>query len=212
MRFEVLGPVRLRRDAGVSVPVSALRRRLLSVLLVRANRTVTTDVLAEVLWGETQPARPDKSLQVHVHRLRRVLDRPDRLVGVPSGYQLEVGPDELDVAVFGRLQGEARHARGAGDSDVAAAALREALALWNGAPYADVDDGLVVGPEARRLAEARLIAAEELYEVELARGRAREVVPELTELVAEFPLRERFTAQLMLALHRSGRQARALTA
>src|SRR5690606_16624807 len=60
--------------------------------------------------------------------------------------------------------------------------------------------------------EARMIAREELYDAGLARGRAREIVPELTELVAAFPLREKLTGQLMLALHRSGRQTRALTA
>ncbi|HEY9411905.1 MAG TPA: BTAD domain-containing putative transcriptional regulator [Jiangellaceae bacterium] len=212
MRFEVLGPVRATDGARVLGPVSDLRRRLLAVLLVRANRAVSTDLLADVLWGEDLPEWPDKSLQVHVYRLRQVFDRPDRLVGVPGGYQLVVGPGELDAAEFAGLHDDARRARADGDLDGAVAAWRAALGLWRGAPYADVDDGVVVGPEARRLAEARLIAAEELYEVELGRGRAREVVPELTELVAEFPLRERFAGQLMVALYRSGRQARALTA
>lgn len=212
MRFEVLGPVRAVYEPRPIAAVSALRRRLLAVLLVRANRAVGADVLAEVLWGDALPERPDKSLQVHVYRLRQVLDRSDRLVGVPGGYLLEVAPDELDATEFARLLAGARRARESDDLDSAVASLREGLALWRGAPYADVDDGVVVGPEARRLAEVRLIAREELYEAELARGRAREVVPELSELVATYPLRERFVAQLMLALYRSGRQARAIAA
>ncbi|PSK91707.1 DNA-binding SARP family transcriptional activator [Haloactinopolyspora alba] len=211
MRFEVLGPVRAVDGSGVVGPVSKLRRRLLAALLTRANRTVGTEVLAEVLWGDDLPERPGKSLQVHVHRLRRVLDRPDRLVGVPDGYLLEIGAGELDAAEFRTLHADARPAREADDLDTVTATLRTALALWRGAPYADVDDPVVVAADARRLAEARLIAGEELYEAELARGRAREIVPELTELAAEYPLRERLIGQLMLALYRSGRQARALT-
>ena len=212
MRFEVLGPVRVIEDGRAVGLISPLRRRILAVLLARANRAVSADLLGEVLWGEAQPERPDKSLQVHVHRLRQVLDRPERLARVPGGYLLAVRPGELDAADFERLHAEARDARLGDDLDAAAALFRDALACWKGSPFADVDDGVVVGPEARQLAEARLIVHEELYEVEFTRGRVREIVPELTELVAGFPLRERFTAQLMLALYRSGRQARALTA
>lgn len=212
VRFEVLGPVRAVDDAGEHPPVSPLRRRLLAVLLARANHPVSADVLADVLWGEDQPEHPGKSLQVHVHRLRPVLDRPDRLAAVAGGYLLQVGPGELDAADFAAAQADARRFRESGDLGTTVDTLRAALTLWRGAPYADVDDAQIVGPQARRLAEARLLAYEELGEAELARGRAREVVPELTDLVARFPLRERFVAQLMLALYRSGRRTRALTA
>ena len=212
MRFEVLGPIQAMDGSHPVGPVSAMRRRLLAVLLVRANRAVSTDLLAEVLWGDDLPERPAKSLHIHVHRLRQVLDRPDRLAATPGGYLLHIAPGELDSDEFHDLVGQARRARESGDLDGATAFLRAALDLWRGPPYSDVDDGLVVETEARRLAELRMIAREELYETELARGHARTIVPELAEMVAEYPLRERFVGQFMLALYRSGRQARALTA
>src|SRR5207248_1825954 len=49
-------------------------------------------------------------------------------------------------------------------------------------------------------------------EADLALGRAAKLVGEIEALVAEHPLRERFRAQLILALYRSGRQAEALAA
>lgn len=212
MRFEVLGPVRVLDGSRPVGPVSAMRRRLLAVLLARANRAVSTDLLAEVLWGPDLPERPGKSLHIHVHRLRHVLDRPERLAATPGGYLLHVEPGELDSDEFDDLVAQARRAREAHDLDAATAILRAALDLWRGSPYFDVDDGVVVDVEARRLGELRMIAREELYEAELARGSAREIVPELAEMVAEYPLRERFVGQFMLALYRSGRQARAVTA
>ncbi|MEU4391663.1 BTAD domain-containing putative transcriptional regulator [Kribbella sp. NPDC023855] len=209
MRFEVLGPVRVVRDGQVVGPISELRRKLLAVLLVRAGRPVPTEVLAEALWGASAPQRPGNSMQVHVHRLRQVLDSPDRLISISGGYQLCVQPDEVDAEVFDRLHDEGRRTAESGDLDGAVALLREALELWRGAAYADIDETEVVAPAAQRLAETRLTAYEELFEAELARGRAREIVPELTELVAEYPLRERLIGQQMLALYRSGRRTRA---
>ncbi|MEU4607372.1 BTAD domain-containing putative transcriptional regulator [Kribbella sp. NPDC023972] len=209
MRFEVLGPVRVVQNGQVLGPISELRRRLLAVLLVRAGRPVPTEVLADALWGTAAPQRPGNSMQVHVYRLRQILDSPDRLLSVPGGYLLNVGPDELDADIFSRLHDEARRTAQSGDLDQAVSRFREALGFWRDAPYADIDEAEVVAPEAKRLAEARLVAYEELFEAELARGRAREIVPELAELVAEYPLRERFIGQQMLALYRSGRRTRA---
>ncbi|GAA1696618.1 BTAD domain-containing putative transcriptional regulator [Kribbella yunnanensis] len=209
MRFEVLGTVQAIVDAQVVAPISELRRRLLAVLLVRANRAVPVETLAEALWGDEPPNSPSNSLQVHVHRLRQVLDRPERLRGVPGGYLLEVGPDEFDAVEFTDRHTAARNAVAAGELERAVPRFRSALALWRGTPYGDVTEPRVVAAEANRLAEARLIAYEELYDAELALSRAREIVPELTELVASYPLRERIVGQLMLALYRSGRQSRA---
>jgi DNA-binding SARP family transcriptional activator len=209
VRFDVLGTVQVVNDGQVVGPISDLRRRLLAVLLVRANRSVTIDTLVDVLWGTDAPQRPANSLQVHVYRLRQVLDRPERLRGVSGGYQLDVAPDELDAFVFADLHSTARNAVQDGDLESAVAGFREALTLWRGTPYADVDEANLVAPEARRLAEARMVAYEELYDAELELGRAREIVPELTELVAAYPLRERIIGQLMMALYRSGRQSRA---
>jgi DNA-binding SARP family transcriptional activator len=48
-------------------------------------------------------------------------------------------------------------------------------------------------------------------DAELALGRHAEVVAELTRLVTAHPLREGLHAQLMLALHRAGRRAEALS-
>lgn len=208
MRFNVLGTVQVISDGQVR-PISELRRRLLAVLLVNANRPVSVETLVGALWETGVPQRPANSLQVHVHRLRQVLDRPERLRGVSGGYQLDVGPDELDAFGFAALHSSARNAVAAGDLERAVAYFRESLGLWRGAPYGDVAETQPVVPEANRLAETRLIASEELYDAELELGRAREIVPELTELVAAYPLRERIIGHLMLALYRSGRQSRA---
>ncbi|WP_406691322.1 BTAD domain-containing putative transcriptional regulator [Saccharopolyspora sp. ID03-671] len=195
-------------DGDSTAPLTgALRRHLLAVLLARANEPVPVTVLLEALWGEPgeQGAR---RLQVHVHRLRRELDEPDRLTHGPAGYCLRVEPGELDAAVFRALLDEAT---GEADPARAAATLRHALGLWRGRPYQEIDLPEVAA-EVERLGEQRLLAVEELYAAELRAGRHEAVAGELLETVHHHPLRERLHGLLMLALYRSGRQAEALSA
>src|SRR5262249_55719693 len=92
------------------------------------------------------------------------------------------------------------------------AVLRDALGLWRGAAYADFQDTWFGATEAVRLEEMRLAAMEARIDADLALGRQAEVTAELEALVRECPLRERFWAQLMVALYRSGRQSDALLA
>ena len=98
------------------------------------------------------------------------------------------------------------------DPAAAAAALREALGLWQGDPLADLAYEGFAQPEIRRLEEARRSAFEARVDADLALGRHAEIVPELEAALAAEPLRERLHAQLMLALYRSGRQSDALEA
>lgn len=98
------------------------------------------------------------------------------------------------------------------EPNAAASMLREALAMWRGHPYADVDGRTVFEPEITRLGELRLSALGARIDADLAVGRHRELVGELEALTVEHPLRERLRAQQMLALYRSGRQTEALRA
>jgi hypothetical protein len=60
------------------------------------------------------------------------------------------------------------------------------------------------------LDELRLAETEARIDAMLATGHHAELIPELEELVADQPFRERLRAQHMLALYRSGRQVDAL--
>ena len=205
-----------RASAPQGAAVRAIRspkaRALLAALLLEAGRVVSVDSLKDALWGADPPASAHASLHNHVTRLRRLLDDPDRLRAVPPGYLLRVEPDELDVHVFERHVAAARGAHAAEDW---ARVVREAtagLALWRGTPLSGLPSDLGGYAFVQRLAEARLLLLEWRYDAELAVGGARlgELVPELAELAAEYPLREAYHRQLMLALHRTGRRAEAL--
>ena len=173
------------------------QRALLGMLLLRANEVIAQDVLVDALWGESPPPTALTALHGYVSRLRRLLD-DDRLQTRPPGYALRVDHDELDLHRFERLLGQERY--------------DEALALWRGPPLSDLAFESFAQGEIARLEELRLTALERRFERELGDGRHADLVGRLAAALREHPLRERLTAQLMLALYRAGRQADALAA
>ncbi|MEU5042871.1 AfsR/SARP family transcriptional regulator [Streptomyces griseorubiginosus] len=221
LRFGLLGPPILydghdaqggHGGAGVRVVGSRKQRILLAALLLEAGRVVSTKSLKEALWGSTPPASAKASLHNHVSRLRRLLDDPERLQAVAPGYLLRVASGELDVQVFESHAARARGAHAHGDWTETLHACAAALALWRGAPLSGVPSEIAGYTLVQRLEEARLLLLEWRYDAELALAPSRPdaLVPELSALAAEHPLRESYHRQLMLALHRTGRQAEAL--
>jgi WD40 repeat protein/DNA-binding SARP family transcriptional activator len=212
LHFRVLGPLEASRD-GEPIRLRGDRQRaLLALLVLHANQLVSMEQLVDQLFGGAPYAGATNAVYAAISRLRRTLeDDGDAVVSTrPGGYVLEVDPEQLDAAVFERRLDEGRELLAAGEPRLAAARLRDALALWRGAPLADLAVLEFVQPEVRRLEELRLLALMERIDADLALGRDAELIPELEGLVAEDPLRERLRAQLMLALYRSGRQAEAL--
>jgi predicted ATPase/DNA-binding SARP family transcriptional activator len=212
MEFRILGGLELLEGGRQLALGSPQQRALLATLLVNRGRTVSVDELIEELWPEHAPASAGHAVEVYVSRLRKVLhsDGATRLGTKGHGYALRVERDEMDVDQFEQLFERGRTALAEGRSEDAAAALRRALALWRGEPLAELPWGPQLRAEAGRLEGLRLSALEERIEADLARGRHASLIPELEALVAAEPLRERFRAQLMLALYRDARQADAL--
>lgn len=183
-------------------------RALLAALLLEPGRVVPVETLKDALWGGAPPASAQASLHNHVARLRRRLDDPARLRAVPPGYLLRVGPGELDVHVFQAHVERARAAHANQDWRRVLGECASAFALWRGTPPPET----VGYAFTQRLTEAHRLLLEWRYDAELHIGgpRLAALVPELTALAAEHPLRESYHRQLMLALHRTGRRAESL--
>jgi DNA-binding SARP family transcriptional activator/streptogramin lyase len=209
----VLGPLEVRSE-GTPLPLGGPKQRaLLALLLLHANEVVSRDRLVEGVWGDSPPSTIGAVLNVYLSKLRKLLaaNGPDTaLVTEPHGYMLRIEPDQLDLYRFEQLAREGREALAAENTEQGAARLEQALALWRGPPLADLAYAPFAASKIGRLDELRLSALEDRIEADLTRGRHFELVPELTALVAEYPLCERFRVQLMVGLYRTGRQSEAL--
>ncbi|MCW3815417.1 winged helix-turn-helix domain-containing protein [Micromonospora sp. DR5-3] len=207
MRISLLGPLELRADSGAPLPLGGARlRRLLILLALEPGRTVTVGRLAEAVWPHAPPTA--NALQALVSRLRR--SAPGLPVEArPGGYRLALTRDEVDLHRFEDAV-RAGCAILAEDPADGCRRLTEALALWRGPALADVADADFARAPVARLTELRLAATEDLLEAWLAGEPPDALLPQLREMAAAHPLRERPTALLIRALHRAGRSAEAL--
>lgn len=211
MQFGVLGPLEVLDDDGGTIDVGGTQpRTVLAALLVAEGHGVTVDGLLDAIWGDDPPASAAGTLQSYVSRLRRHLGDAAPLRWEPPGYRLDVDPGSVDFRRFEALVEEGRGLLSQGRAADARPLLVEALSLWRGAPLGEfADHDFAAGPRAR-LEELRLVALEDRLAADLALGRHAAVIGELTQIVADHPLREGPRAHLALALYRSGRQGDAL--
>ncbi len=206
----LLGPLVVNGDGGgEAVSLGPRDRVVLAALAVRPGEVVSSEQLADALWGERPPASWNKVVPGCVMRLRRVLGAA-AIETTPHGYRLVVPVDEIDAQRFERLVRRGGELLTLGEPERAAHVLGEALALWRGRALIELTEWEPGRTEATRLDGLRLDAEEARVDACLKSGRHREVLGEAQSRVAEAPLRERRWALLALAQYLAGRQGEAL--
>ncbi|MFD7033211.1 BTAD domain-containing putative transcriptional regulator [Streptomyces sp. NPDC098789] len=231
MKFRVLGPLSAEVNGGSIVPTARKPRQILTLLALYPGRVMPVPTLMEEIWGTDLPQSALTTLQTYILQLRRRLGtamgpggpgaEPGGLDGAGGGakdilatrhggYLLQIPPECLDVFEYETLVAGGHASFEAGDDEGAAAQLRKALALWQGPALVDVRVGPILEIEVMRLEESRLVTMERRIDVDLRLGRHGELLAELAEMIARHPQHEGLHSQAMVALYRSGRQARAL--
>ncbi|MFF0147706.1 putative ATPase [Amycolatopsis sulphurea] len=215
--IQLLGPVRAwRGDQRVDLG-SAHRRTVFAVLALANGRSVSREELIDAVWGDAPPASAQGSIYTYISGLRRVLE-PDRakgtgsrlLASVGSGYTLRIDPANVDVHRFESLREQAQRLFAEGRPSAAREQLDEALGLWRGTPLEGLP-GPYAASHRARLEELQLSTVERRAEVSLDSGEHAGLVPGLSALATEHPLREPLHGVLMRALHLAGRRDEALS-
>lgn len=209
MEFRLLGPLEAWHDEA-PVPLGDLQQRfILVVLLLHANRPVSSARITDIIWGDT-PDRRDL-VRLYIKRLRDAFQVADdvSIETTPTGYVLRVHRYQLDTQQFDRLCIEAEAAR-ADDPHWAAQLLRDAVSLRRGPFLEDIDVGRVGGPKVILSDDAYHDAVGDLAELELTIGDHRLARDRLRPIVSDNPTRERHAALLVRALLADGDRAAAV--
>ncbi|HIV58550.1 MAG TPA: winged helix-turn-helix domain-containing protein [Candidatus Stackebrandtia faecavium] len=210
MHFGVLGPLTVDLGPNTTQMRSGMQQRLLAFLLAAGGRPISVSGIVVTLWPFDKPGNASKTVHIYVHRLRKLLGDPDRVTYGPGGYALAIEENEVDYLEFEHDLKRARRARETGADDEAMARYADALGLWRGEPYSDVDDRGVLRVEIERLNILKSDASFEYAELCVERGKHKAAIPELLELLATQPHHEGLYRLLMLAYYRSGHPTKAL--
>lgn len=215
--YTTLGPLQVFNEGLSFTPSRPLPRQILALLLMESNQVVSTDAITRELWDENPPRSARTTVQTYVHYLRKELGRGDAgqaareiLLTRSPGYLLRIDPADLDATRFSSLVRRGRSEFDSGHYAGAIKHLRDALVMWEGTALADVPRGPLLTAHVVNLEETRLVALELRIEAEMRMGGHRNVVGELRSLVETHPFNERIRAQLITALHESGRRGEAL--
>ncbi|MFJ6794744.1 AfsR/SARP family transcriptional regulator [Streptomyces sp. NPDC091268] len=211
--FRLLGPLEVQ-VGGESLRIGGARQRtVLTMLLLSPCRVVSVDALIEAVWPTGGPNTARNQIAICVAGLRKVFKDTvgvnELILTSHPGYILNPLEHRIDAVDFQDRVGQARELARGGQATEACEVFSEALALWRGRAMDGVT-GLHIEQEAVRLEELRLDVHEEYAGLQLQLGRHHTLIPALTALVAEHPLREQARAHLILANYRAGRRADAL--
>ncbi|MER5339313.1 carboxyl transferase domain-containing protein [Streptomyces mirabilis] len=211
MRVLLLGALGVERSDGSVDYVRGFQATLITEFLAADSMVVSTDRLADALYGEDTPRQPLRAVHAHMTRLRRALRQwepegpgAERVLTKAAGYALKVSSSESDAGQFLAELNRAR-ALARTEADAAVEILEPALSLWRGPVLEGTATGVGGGQLANRLEAARREAAEQLASARLALGHSAQAVTELEALLLEDPYDEALARLLITALSRSGR-------
>jgi ATP/maltotriose-dependent transcriptional regulator MalT/DNA-binding SARP family transcriptional activator len=216
LRVRSLGGFEVRRGDD---PVRAdewkgqTARRLFARLLVADGRPLARERVREDLWPDAEPEAGRNNLRVAITRLNDALD-PARPAGaaphfvVAEGDTLQLRADAVpdwDAARFRALLAESDSAEASRDDVRAFASAREALALYGGPLFPELDDAWLL-PLRRELADRFARAAHAIGQKLVRRGRLDEAAALAERLLAEDRADERgFALRMRVALARGDR-------
>ncbi|HWM01111.1 MAG TPA: tetratricopeptide repeat protein [Actinophytocola sp.] len=185
------------------------QRFILVVLLLHANRPVSTTRLTEIVWGDN-PARRDL-VRSYIKRLRDTFRDADdaRIETTPTGYLLRVDEDHIDTVRFDRLRAAAEAVR-VDDPRRAIELLRIAVDLWRGRFLEDIDIDRVGGTAVISPANSHPDTVGDLAELELDAGDHRSARDRLRPVVQADPSRQKHAELLMRALLAGGDRVAAI--
>ena len=151
-RLRVLGPLEIDGAAEVLGPRD---RVVVSALALRPGERVDAETLAEALWGEHPPASAAKVVQGCVSRLRKALGT-DSIETVDGGYRVRYDELDIDRQHFEEMVERARGHLATRSPERAIPLLSDALALWRGPAFGELEDWM---PGSSRGRQARPAAA-----------------------------------------------------
>ncbi|TCK24422.1 ATP-binding protein [Pseudonocardia endophytica] len=210
VRVQLIGRMAVEGAPHGPVP-SGRASRLLAMLAVRHGEFVPASTLADQLWPERPPDRPDRNVAALVSRLRRSLGR-NAIDGGPRAYRLVRGPTTVDLTEATDLVAAAEREMATRPAVALDDAGRAVELLVTGTPLAGEPDDEWADQVRRRVETALRRARRCRWSGALAVGDPDVAIDEAGRALDADPLDEDACRALMRAHMQRGSTAAALGA
>jgi DNA-binding SARP family transcriptional activator len=167
-------------------------RAVLATLAVHVGQVVTIDTLIRWAWPADTPIPqyPAPTFHTYATRIRKALRRlptPANLRAGQGGYRLEMDKSLIDRFRFRELVTQGRAHADAHEPSQAIERIEEALALWRGAPVADLTSAAALAWRATVVQNDLLVANTTLIEQLVTMRRHDAAISRLDDLHADHP-------------------------
>lgn len=171
---------------------------LLKLLLLQRRRPLPRARLCALFWPDADEAAARNSLNVTMHRLRRLLGPDIRVQLGDDGYRLVVpGGLELDTETFERLAVDGAQAEAEGHAERALSAYEQAARLYQSDLLPDIDACAVLGTAAQTLRDQRVQVLTRLAALREAAGNLHGALCAALRLLEQDPCNEAAHRQVM---------------
>lgn len=184
---------------------------VLAYLLVQGRTPLPRHYVAAVLWPDSEESQARTNLRKYIHKLRGVLPAVDGLFDL-GGRQIQWRPEAtavVDVHEFERCVARGKRLVVDKQSDGAAAAFEQAVALYQGVLLPACYDEWVARPR-ERLASEYIQALDQLAQLLEQRGNYSQAIMYVQRLLEQDILRESSYRRLIHLHALAGDRAKAL--
>jgi len=183
--------------------------KIFKYLITNRHKTATVETLIEILWPESGPEHPEKTLYTLISRLRKLLNAPSESGGQYILYHHDSYGWNSNIAIFldvAEFESQIKHAGGVGDDKAKLPYLKLAADIYDGDYLGESAYEMWILPVTNYYRRLYMRCVTELSDIYSRMGAQDEIIELCGKVISIYPYEESAYVRLIQALYINGEE------